>query len=146
MHWVFTGPSISLILRNWHAPARDFIGQTVTHLKMNCNDIHIVNYMVNTAEPFPRPFPHDSLTTPPSASTSLLLEILDYVHQRNQENSLYWGRMMQNITISHQLFKHRNIGSRDRLHLERAYILSSTYWDRTPNMCMLNDECVRYRK
>ena len=48
------------MLRNCHAPASDFIGQTVCSLEIYCNDICTVNYVASTAESLPIQFspPH----------------------------------------------------------------------------------------
>ena len=100
---------------------------------MNYYDIRLVKYMMNTAELLSRPFPHDShytgLCIDVLASTNSRL----YTPTKSREFAVL-GRIVQNITISHQLFKYRNVRNRDRLHLERAYIVRRTRWDGIPSM------------
>ena len=70
----------------------------------------------------------------------------DYVHQKHQWNLLYSWRIVQNIAILRQLFKYRNVRSRERLHLKRAYIVPRMYWDGTPIMRILYSGYERCRR
>ena len=125
-----------LVLRNWHGPARDCIVQTFTHLNINFNNIHIVFCMLDTEYPFLDP----SLTTLHALCVDFFAsENFRLCTPTKSKEFAVLGKDDANITTSHRLFKYRNVLSRYRLYLDRAYILTSKYCDEMPSTRKLND-------